>query len=121
MAEVKFAVDVTEHQGTYGVTLWVDNSEQPDYTPAYRAVLKGKAGTDLIQMAQLWGACHRDAMDSVGLDGVVTYEEYEEKLFASVVLAGELMVRHEYEALAHDQVPEEVLGWLFMTSESKDN
>lgn len=121
MAEVTFSVDAREHDGTYGVTLWVDDPSKPDVTPTYRSVLSGAPKADLEELVRLWGECHQEAMDRVQLGGIVTADEYEEKLLASVILAGELMERHAFKAVGHSTIPEDVLLWLFLVPESVDN
>lgn len=118
---VKFAVEIREHAGTYGVTLWVEDQNDPDVTPSYRSVLRGAPGFDLNEMTKLWGDCHQEAMDEVGLTGFMAREDYESKLLASIIRTGDLMARHKYESVGFSTLEEDLVYALFVQSESMDN
>ena len=118
MTFVSFEVDVACIDETYGVTIFVRDPDLPepdedDIVPCYFLVFKGEAGKDADDVARAFGACHEEAMETVGLKGSVTQEQFDENLEASIELAGELMVRHNLEGIDVEAVDAGVLQALF--------
>jgi hypothetical protein len=113
MAELKFCVQVSDHADTYGVTLYVDDDSESDVIPCYRSVFRGTAGQDTEKVSEMFAGCHKDAMDCVKLEGELSQEEYDEKMADSIELAGTLMTKYGFEALAFDDVGQNTLIVLF--------
>lgn len=113
MGEVRFCVHVEESGGFYGLTLFADPGEDVDEVPCFRSCFRGEAGRDPDELVELFSQQHQEAMDEVGLSGVVPMSQYEELLTRSVTLAGRKMAAFGLEPVAFDQVPDEVLYALF--------
>jgi hypothetical protein len=113
MAEVKFYVHVEEYEGYYGVTLFADDGTEQDVVPCFRSVLQGEPGRDIDEVMVLFSEAHQDAMEDVGLSGIVPQSQYEDLLMQSVILAGEMMHKFGLEAVPFDQVPNAALYCLF--------
>lgn len=115
--EVRFEVEASRVDDHYGVTLFVhDSEEEPDEgdeVPVFFLVFRGPGDGDPTDAARHFGACHQEAMDTVGLQGQVTEEEFANKLEDSIELAGELMVRHGFQAMDADAVDQDLMTALF--------
>jgi len=113
MAEVKFCVHVEVHGPFYGVTLFADDGTESDEVACFRSCFSGEPGRDRDEVVELFAQAHQEAMDQVGLSGVVTPDVYEERMMESVSAAGRAMSAFGLTAVAFDQVPDDVLYALF--------
>jgi len=64
-------------------------------------------------VTKAFGVCHQDAMESVGLAGIVTPETFESMLEESIELAGELMAKHDLKVLNVQDLDEHLVASLF--------
>jgi hypothetical protein len=113
MGEVKFCVHVEEHEGVYGITLFADDGIAKDTVPCLRSCFRGEAGRDPDEITVLFAEAHQEAMDEVGLQGVVPESEWEGLLMRSVELAGAKLKTFGLEAVAFSDLPDETLYHLF--------
>jgi serine/threonine protein phosphatase PrpC len=119
--EVKFEIDVSRIDHKYGLTICLyENEKDPDESPCFFMVFDGPAGQDPVEVARSFGQCHQDAMDTVGLKGELTEEQFTTKLDDSIILAGELMGRHGFISLELDKVDEGMLAALFAEEPTSD-
>lgn len=114
---VQFVVEISNHLDKYGITLWVgdedDDLDDDDTLPCYRLLFQGPPGTDEEEMAKMFGECHQEAMTSVGIEGEISPELFEEKLQDAIEVAGSLMVRYGYRNLNFEDVDEEIIEKLW--------
>ena len=119
MAEVLFEVDVTNVDGTYGLTVVVTHGDTGE-VPYYFMAFEGPKGVDLTSVAQSFGQCHGRAMDTVGLQGLVTPEQFESLLEDSLELAGDLMAGHGFKAVDVEGLDKDLLAALFNEGDEPD-
>ncbi len=121
-SEIKFEVEasrIEKYEGVthYGVTLFVcsidDEPEDHEEVPCYFMVFKGPDDGDLTEVARSYASCHQSAMDSVGLEGQISEEEFIERLENSIEVAGALMDKYGFTALDMDNVDPIVTASLF--------
>ncbi len=119
MAEIRFNVDVNLIGQTYGLTVIISDASVSDEADSlcYFLVFKGPENGDIEDTAKLYGSCHREAMDSLGLEGEVSEEQFSELLDNSIELAGQLMGPHGYEVMEIEDVDKDVLDALFRQEE----
>lgn len=122
--EVRFEVEAARVEDHYGVTLFVhdadDEPDDGDEVPVFFLVFRGPKEGDPTEAAQHFGRCHQEAMDSVGLEGQVSEEEFADRLENSIELAGELMSRHGFEALDPEAVDNDMMAALFSDAGSPE-
>lgn len=115
--EVRFEVEAARVEEHYGVTLFVHDApgDPPDGTevPCYFLVFQGPQDGDPSEVARNFSICHQEAMDSCGVRGQMTEDQFAKMLEDSVELAGELMVRHGLKAVDVDTVDEDMMCALF--------
>lgn len=122
---VSFEFNVARHENLYGFTLRVRDKEEgeeeqeDDECTSYQIIFKGPREGDLADIVDQFMACHLEARESVGLEDEVTSEEFEEKMGASIEIAGDLMMRHGFEIRESESVDQEILDMLF--SEDDDD
>ena len=121
--EVRFEVEAARVDDHYGVTIFVlDADDEPkdgDDVQCYFLVFKGPEAGDPMETAKNYAVCHQEAMNSVKLEGIVTEEEFVERLDDSVELAGKMMSQHGYSVVDVDSVDPDIMNALF-TDEGPD-
>lgn len=113
--QVLFRVYVTQAKDVFGVVLFVDDQTDSEVVPCFRSVFRNQSGSEIgvDGVTEIYAECHRNSMDAVGLDGVVTLATYEGKLHQSVELAAEMMAKYGLTVLDLGQVPDPVMEELF--------
>ncbi len=121
-SEIHFEIDSSRIDRTYGVLVTLSKKSLPEDVkeediPYYLMVFNGpEKHVELEEVTKLFGLCHQDAMDSVGLFGTVTPETFDSLLEESIELAGEMMSQHGLDVLDVDSLDEELIEDLFQTS-----
>ena len=88
-----------------------------DFIPQLRFMIRGTPSQDEDVVAGKFGKCHRESMDSVGMEGQFEFEEFYERIVRSVKIAAELMVRHGFNTLSRER---EAPTWKAVWLESND-
>ncbi len=117
LTEVSFNVITVEDGGLYGVTLYVDDDQDNDEVPCWRTTLRGKPGADVDEVSELYADCHQNAMEEGGMEGMMSPDEWLEKMRASVVRAGELMAHFGYHMVPAGEVTKAQAAKLFEGSD----
>lgn len=105
LQEVLFEVGVVSARGVYGLTLFVDDGSEPDVVACFRVMFRGAPGGE-DSVAKAFSDCHREAMDSLGMTGEMTAEDFGERLVSSMDVASVLMSRYGYDAVRAEDVDE---------------
>jgi hypothetical protein len=120
---VQFEVEASRIESHFGVTLFIrDADEEPEdgeEVNCYFLVFQGP-DCEPDEAARKFGACHQEAMDVVGLEGIVTEEAFSEKLDSSVELAGDLMMKYGFKVLDTDNVDKTLMATLFFEAEDPE-
>jgi len=120
--EIQFEIDSSRIDRTYGVLVTFSKSSFPDEIdeediPYYLMVFSGpEQHLELEEVTKLFGLCHQDAMNSVGLLGTITPETFNTLLEESIELAGEMMSQHGLDVLDVETLEESLIEDLFQTS-----
>ena len=119
MPDLHFEVESSRIERTYGIMVTfakccLDESVQEDDIPYYLLVFEGPENHIALEdVTKAFGVCHQDAMESVGLAGIVTPETFESMLEESIELAGELMAKHDLKVLNVQDLDEHLVASLF--------
>lgn len=119
--DVRFEVDVSSVDRTYGLTLFVigeDQEDDGDTCPCYFLIFEGPEGVDPESVAKTFSECHKNAIDSVGLAGDFTQASFETLLEDSIEMAGNMMSDHGFRALEADEVDKDLVRALFFVEET---
>lgn len=113
--EVLFKVYVTQAEDLFGVVLYIDDQTDSDVVPCFRSVFRNLSGGTVTTdgVTALFADCHKDALDAIGLLGVMTQSEYEAKLHKSVEMSADMMAKYGLTVLDLGSVDNGVLLELF--------
>jgi hypothetical protein len=112
---VRFCVHVDAAEDIYGVTLFTDDGNLTDESivNCIRVAFQGEAGLDVTTIAGQFAQEHQEAMDHVGLEGVVAITKYNQLLDKSVELACVYMEQHGLIPISFADLPVETTVALF--------
>ncbi len=123
-AEIRFEIDADRIGQIYGVQVFIcdsDDIEDAGGEPYYMLFFKGpEADVDPSSVAQIFGNCHIESMDSLGIEGVLDEDEFDKLMDDSLELAGDLMGRHGFKALDVDEVDKDVQDAFFSEASTLD-
>lgn len=108
MEEILFEIDVSTVDDIYGLTLFVDDGSDSEVVPCFRLMFKGGDGIDDESVAKAFSSCHQETMESCGISGELTTEEFGNLLIESIAAAGALMIKYGFTVVPASEVSDEI-------------